>query len=104
MAVQGQVYSANAFVFERGRKERDYLRQAGGPDRNADRSRTFILRADGSVYSRQYGNVDRANIFPGDTVVVPPQIARRALLRDVLDLSSVVGQFGLAAAAISYLR
>jgi polysaccharide export outer membrane protein len=104
VSVEGQVYSANAFVYERGRKEHDYLRQAGGPDRQADPKRTFILRADGSVFSRQYGNVDHATVFPGDTIVVPPQFDRRAVLRNLLDLSSIVGQFGLGAAAINVLR
>ena len=104
VAVEGQVYSANAFVFVRGRKERDYLRQAGGPDRTADRKRAFILRADGSVYSHQYGDVDRATIFPGDTIVVPPQLDRRAILRDLIDISSVVSGFGFGIAAINLLR
>ena len=104
VSVEGQVYSANAFVFERSRKARDYLKKAGGPDREADRKRTFILRADGSVYSQQYGDVERALIFPGDTIVVPPQINKRAFLRDFLDYSTVVGQFGFAAAALDVLR
>ena len=102
--VEGQVYSANAFVFERGRKERDYLRQAGGPNRDADLKRAFVLRADGSVYSRQYGKVERATIFPGDTIVIPPQLRQRALLRNILELSSVVGQLGIGVAAINLLR
>jgi polysaccharide export outer membrane protein len=104
VSVEGQVYSANAFIFTRGRKERDYLRQAGGPDRQADRRRSFILRADGSVYSSQYGNVERATMFPGDTIVVPPQLVRPALLRNLLDIATVVGQFGLGAAAIEVLK
>jgi protein involved in polysaccharide export with SLBB domain len=104
VAVEGQVYSANAFVFVRGRRERDYLRQAGGPDRNADKKRTFILRADGSVYSRQYGDVDRASIFPGDTIVVPPNFSSRAFLRDLVDISNVVGGLGIGVAAINLLR
>ena len=104
VSVEGKVYSANAFVFERARHEHDYLRQAGGPDREADRKRTFILRADGSVYSGQYGNVSRALIFPGDTIVVPPQLDRRSILRNLLDFSSVVSQFGIGAAAINVLK
>ena len=104
VTVEGQVYSANSYVFERGRRERDYLRQAGGPDRQADKRRTFILRADGSVYSSQYGDVARATMFPGDTIVVPPQLDRRAIMRNLLDISSVVGQFGLGAAAINVLK
>ena len=104
VSVEGQVYSANAFVFLRGRKEHDYLRQAGGPDRESDSSRTFILRADGSVYSQQYGNVARATMFPGDTIVVPPRLSQRAFFRNLLDASSIIGQFGLGAAAINVLR
>jgi polysaccharide export outer membrane protein len=102
--VEGQVYSANSFLYEHGRREQDYLRQAGGPDRQADRRRTFILRADGSVYSRQYGNVDRATMFPGDTIVVPPQLSHRALLRDLVDIAGIISGFGLGAAAINVLK
>ena len=104
VAVEGQVYSANAFVFRYDQKERDYLRRAGGPDREADRKRSFILRADGSVYSSQYGNVERATIFPGDTIVIPPQLRRTAVLRNLIDISNIVGQFGLGAAAIQVLK
>ena len=104
VSVEGQVYSANAFVFVRGHKERDYLRQAGGPDRQSDGRRTFILRADGSVYSQQYGNVARATMFPGDTIVVPPRLSQHALLRNLLDASTIIGQFGLGAAAIDVLK
>lgn len=104
VAVEGQVYSANAFVFTRGRRERDYLKQAGGPDRNADKKRVFILRADGSVYSRQYGNVDRATMFPGDTIVVPPNFNHHAYLRDIVDISGVIEGLGIGIAAIDLLK
>lgn len=104
VSVEGQVYSANSYIFERGRRERDYLRQAGGPDRQADKRRVFILRADGSVYSSQYGPVERATMFPGDTIVVPPQLDRHAFLRDLVDISTVISGFGLGAAAINVLK
>ncbi len=103
VSVEGQVYSANAFVFERGRRTKFYLREAGGPDRLADEHRAFILRADGSVFNQQYGNVEHANIFPGDTIVVPPKITSRAILRNLVDLSSIFGQLGFALAAGSVL-
>ena len=98
------VAAEQAAARSRGRRERDYLRQAGGPDRDADRKRIFVLRADGSVFSHQYGDVDRATIFPGDTIVVPPQLDRRAILRDLIDISTAVSGFGLGAAAINVLR
>jgi protein involved in polysaccharide export with SLBB domain len=104
VAVEGQVYSANAFVFVRGRRMRDYLRQAGGPDRNADKKRVFILRADGSVFSHQYGDVEHATMFPGDTIVVPPNLDRTAVLRDLVDIAQVIGGLGIGIAAIDVLK
>jgi polysaccharide export outer membrane protein len=102
--VEGQVYSSNAFVYEHGLLVKKYLRIAGGPTRQADMSRMFVLRADGSVYSSQYGNVQKATMFPGDTIVVPLKIDRRAVLRTLVDIATVVGQFGIGVAAINVLK
>jgi protein involved in polysaccharide export with SLBB domain len=104
VSVEGQVYSANAFIFQRGLRQSDYLHKAGGPDRQADKKRAFILRADGSVYSSQYGNVAHATMFPGDTIVVPPTYDRRAIFRNLLDISNIISQFGLGAAAVEVLK
>ena len=104
VSVEGQVYSSNAFVYERGRRVRDYLKMAGGPSRQTDANRIFVVRADGSVYSRQYGDLAKALVFPGDTIVVPLQIDRKAVLRTLVDVASVVGQFGIGAAAINVLK
>ena len=101
--VEGQVYSANAFVYTPGRRVLDYLKEAGGPDRQADRKRSFVLRADGSVVSEQYANVNRSIIYPGDTIVVPPVIDRRSTFQRVLDIANVIGQVGLSAATLSVL-
>lgn len=104
VTVEGQVYSANAFVYEPGLRTIDYLREAGGPDRQADKKREFVLRADGSVVSRQYGKFDKAIIYPGDTIVVPPMLQKRAILRNLVDVATIVGQFGLGIAAINVLK
>ena len=100
ITVEGQVYNANAFVYTPDRKMFDYLRRAGGPDREADKKREFILRADGSVVSNQYADVRRAPVFPGDTLVVPPVIDRRALFQRVIDLAGIVSNFGFSAATL----
>ncbi len=98
--VQGQVYNANAFVYTANRRMRDYLQRAGGPDREADRKREFILRADGSVISNQYADVRRAPVFPGDTLVVPPIIDRRAFFQRIVDLAGIISSFGYSAATL----
>jgi protein involved in polysaccharide export with SLBB domain len=101
--VEGQVYNANAFVFGTNQRVIDYLRRAGGPDREADRKRIFLLRADGSVISSQYNKVEQARIYPGDTIVVPPVIDKRAVLQKIVALASVIGNFALGFAAIDIL-
>jgi polysaccharide biosynthesis/export protein len=110
ITVEGQVYSANAFVYQPGKRVKDYLHLAGGPDRVADQKREFILRADGSVLShqyatsRQFGDFNRIEVLPGDTVVVPPKIERGALLRELVSISTILQGFGIGAAAIEVLR
>jgi protein involved in polysaccharide export with SLBB domain len=115
VSVQGQVYDANAFVYEKGKRVKDYLHLAGGPDRNADRNREFILRADGSVVSHQYANLGQRALFathdfddiallPGDTIVVPPVIEKGSVLRNLTNIATIFEGFGLGAAAIEVLK
>ena len=115
VSVQGQVYNANAFVYQKGKRVKDYLYLAGGPHRNADRKREFILRADGSVVSHQYSSFGQRTLFanrdfedvlllPGDTVVVPPTIAKGSLLRNLTNIATIVGGLGLGVAAINVLK
>jgi protein involved in polysaccharide export with SLBB domain len=115
VTVEGQVTNANAFLYEKGKRVKDYLRLAGGPDRIGDRRREFVLRADGSVISRQYAdlgqialypahNFDDTPVFPGDTIVVPPIIEKTAVLRNLANISTILEGFGLGAAAIEVLK
>jgi polysaccharide export outer membrane protein len=103
VTVQGQVYNANAFVYSPGEHVIDYLKRAGGPDREADKKRMFLLHADGSVVSRQYDNVVQSPIYPGDTIVVPPILDKRALLQKIATIAQTIANFGIGIAAIYIL-
>jgi polysaccharide export outer membrane protein len=103
VTVEGQVYNANAFIYQPHQNTLNYLHRAGGPDRQADRKRTFILRADGSVVSRQYANVERSILYPGDTIIVPPIIDRRATFQHVISIAQLLGNLGLSAATFDIL-
>ena len=103
VTVEGQVYNANAFVFTPGQEVINYLERAGGPDREADRKRMFLLRADGSVVSRQYANVAHSPIYPGDTIIVPPILDKRALLQKITSVAQIIANFGIGVAAIAIL-
>jgi protein involved in polysaccharide export with SLBB domain len=102
ITVEGQVYSGNAFLYKAGERAGVYLNQAGGPDRQADHKRMFILRADGSVVSQQYTDVRKSIVYPGDTIVVPPTLPSNSLVR-TLAIAQIIGNLGLSAASIAIL-
>ena len=104
ITVAGEVYNASAFLFEPSLQVRNYVRDAGGPSRNADEKRIFVIRADGSVVSRQYANVVKAPSLPGDTVVVPPQLVHGSVLRNIVAIGNAVGQLALPLSLIALLR
>lgn len=102
VTVEGQVYSANAFIYTAGKRAGNYLHDAGGPDRQADHKRMFILRADGSVVSEQYSDVKKSAVYPGDTIVVPPSLPKNTLQR-TLNIAQIVGNLALSAASIAVI-
>ena len=99
--VLGSVYSPGALRYvDHGRVKR-YLNAAGGPEREADQSRAFILRADGTLISKnRISNFDRQVLYPGDSVVIPASFKNRKPPIDFLDLSTALSSLALGAVAI----
>ena len=108
--VVGAVYDQNSFLFTASSRAGTYLRQAGGPNRDADKRREFVIRADGEVASRDlikgpWGNeFNGLHIYPGDTIVVPERIYRQSALLGVLNWSQMFSQFALGAAALDVIH
>jgi protein involved in polysaccharide export with SLBB domain len=108
--IVGAVYDQNSFLFQNGGSAGHYLLLAGGPDRNADFHRTFVIRADGSVISRDavkgpWGNTFKTlRLNPGDTIVVPDKTIRPTALRGLLDWTQIFSQLAIGAAAVNILR
>ena len=108
--VVGAVYDQNSFLYQTGRRAATYLRLAGGPNRDADRKHIFIIRADGSVISREaengiWGNqFDTLRMNPGDTIVVPNKTFKPSVLRGIIDWSQLFSQFALGAAALAVIQ
>lgn len=108
--IVGAVYDQNSFLFEDARRAGAYLRLAGGPNRDADQKHIFIIRADGSVVSRDAENGIWGNEFntlrmnPGDTIVVPEKTFKPSALRGFLDWSQLFSQFAFGAAALSVIQ
>lgn len=107
--VVGAVNDQNAFLYARGRRIRTYLQQAGGMTKDADRGRSFIIRADGEVVSYESRKGFWSNqfldlqVYPGDTIVFPEKSLNPSAVRGFLNWSQVFSQLALGAAAINVL-
>jgi protein involved in polysaccharide export with SLBB domain len=104
--VVGAVYNQNSFLYEQGRTTGAYLVQAGGPNRDADTSHEFVIRANGDVTSRDakrngWGdNFAKLRLNPGDSIVVPNKIFKPSALRPALEWTQLFYQLALGAAVI----
>ncbi len=105
--VVGSVYDPSSFLYDGHARVSSYLKQAGGPNRDADSKHVFIVRADGAVISKEasksfWGNTFAdENINPGDTIVVPEKVYRGSSLRA---FSSYAQLFSSLALGIAYFR
>ena len=107
--VNGSVYNANAFRYSRRKRLRDYLDAAGGPTREADKKRTFVIRADGMVVSQQnrgnhtHGNFAKLVMFPGDTVIVPQRFKTTSSLVNFANYAQIASGAAMTALTMGYL-
>ncbi len=105
--VVGAVYDQNSFIFDVDRSVKGYLHQAGGANRDADPKHAFLIRADGSVISRESANTiwgnafEQARVNPGDTIVVPEKIYRGSGFRDFLNYSQIFSSLAFGAASLA---
>ncbi len=102
----------NAFLYH-GKNARvgDYLHLAGGPSREADRRRAFILRANGTVTPREAGqsifassSFDKLRLYPGDSIVVPEKNVRPSTLSQILGWSQFISGYSIDALLVNSLK
>lgn len=111
VGVFGSVFNSGSFVWESGRTAADYLRQAGGPTRGADKESMFLIRANGAVVSARQGasfwgsdnSFIAAAVLPGDTVFVPEELDKSTFTQNAKDWTQILYQFGLGLAGIKSL-
>jgi protein involved in polysaccharide export with SLBB domain len=108
--VSGAVYNANAFRYQPGKRLIAYLDGAGGPSRGADTKRIFVIRADGTVISRQsrndrsHGKFENLRLLPGDAIVIPEKITISSKMNNILQATQLTSQTALTAAALSVVH
>src|SRR6476646_7603274 len=94
--VIGSVYNSNSFIFKPGKTVSDYMRLSGGPTKNGDKGRSFVIRADGTTLGGNGHNAlflngfEQARLMPGDTIVVPEKLDKGATLRGFKDWTQII--------------
>lgn len=107
--VFGAVNNAAAFMYKPSRRVADYLELAGGLGRNAEAKDLYVLKADGTAYSKAntglFSSVNGYPLAPGDSIIVPEAIERGATFtQGVKEWTSILYQFGLGAAGLKVLK
>jgi len=111
VAVAGSVNNENVLIYKPGRTVGDVIKAAGLAE-DAEASEAFVLRADGSVFSRRgtgwLTSFERTAIMPGDTLIVPAKVDRESsynfIVRGLRDWTQIFSNLGIGAAAIKTLR
>ncbi|MGE5452545.1 MAG: SLBB domain-containing protein [Acidobacteriota bacterium] len=108
--VLGSVNTESSLIWKSGNTVQDYL-DVSGLTSGADKDELFVIRADGSVLSngdRWFGSVARAEVQPGDLIVLPEKTDHESgwsvFTRNAKDITQIIYQFSLGAAAIKTLR
>jgi polysaccharide export outer membrane protein len=109
VSVLGAVYNQTDLLFRKTFRVPEYLSKAGGFTRDADASRVYVIRADGSVLGRQHGSswltpsFEAQRLMPGDTIIVPERLDKTGFTKNLKDYTQILSQFALTAAAIHVL-
>lgn len=110
--VFGAVNVESSALWRPNARVKDYLK-AAGVTIDADVDQAFVIRADGSVLSREtgtwiFGSLGGLEVMPGDSVVVPEKFDRETkwtkFMKGTREWSQIFANFGLGAAAIKTLR
>ncbi|MEP0003456.1 MULTISPECIES: SLBB domain-containing protein [Marinobacter] len=106
VSVFGEVQFPTSHLHTNGLTVDDYLERSGGPTRQADEERVYVVKADGSVMlpekSRWFGGRSQQPA-PGDTIIVPIDVDRLNQLELWSNVSQIVYQMALGAAAVGNL-
>jgi polysaccharide export outer membrane protein len=107
VTIIGEVQSVTSHLYRPGLGRDDYIALSGGVTNSADRSKIYVVHADGSVVAsggnRWFGG-SNVPIRPGDTIVVPLDTERMPALPFWQAVTGILYNVALGAAAIRVLN
>jgi protein involved in polysaccharide export with SLBB domain len=104
VTVLGEVQNGTSHLYRAGLSRDDYVNLSGGLTRKADKSRIYVVKADGSVVAKTGWLADgKTAIQPGDTIVAPLDTERLPPLPFWQAVTSIIYNAAVAVAAIGSL-
>ena len=107
VSVIGEVYIPTTHMFDEDSSLTTYLNLSGGTNPFADLDNVYLIRSNGSIVSSSQLNSSsffrsgKNMIKPGDTIVVPLKIRNFDGLQATTEITQIVYQMAVAAAAVS---
>lgn len=104
--VAGEVFSPAALQFRSKKDPRDYINEAGGFTKAADKNRTFVIFPNGSAKPLKVNawNHDPIMIPPGSTIVVPLDPKPFNFLHSAKEIGQIIGNLAVTAVFIDDIR
>ena len=113
VGVFGSVVNGGTYLFRSNGRVSDYLSAAGGIRKGAEVDESFVIRANGQAEKFRPNGVSflglgsakriEQQIYPGDNIIVPEDMAKTTFYREVSTWSTLIYQLGLGAAALKVL-
>jgi polysaccharide export outer membrane protein len=110
VTVIGEVYYSTSHLYNVDFDVEDYISSSGGMKKSADTTNVYIIKANGSVVSKNNLNqsffrksAGMMNITPGDTVVVPIDTERETSSEAWVKYTSIASQFAITLASFKTL-
>jgi protein involved in polysaccharide export with SLBB domain len=104
VTVLGEVQNTTSLLYDPSFSRDDYVSMSGGATQKADKSRIYVVRANGGVIaqkrSRWFGD-SGTQIHPGDTIVVPLDAERLPALPFWTAVTTIIYNLAIAATAIA---
>ena len=106
VSVSGEVQFPTSHLHEDNLDLDDYLKRSGGFTQNADKDRTFVVKANGAVMTKGgnawFGKGNSTNrIQAGDVIVVPIDVKQTRFLENLTNGTQIIYQLAVAAAAVN---
>ena len=106
VSVSGEVQFPSSHMHEKTLQLDDYLNRSGGFTQNADKGRTFVVKANGSIMTKGgnawFGKVSSAHkIEAGDVIVVPIDLKQTRFLENLTYGTQIIYQIAVALAAVN---